>query len=91
MRRYFKDKICEVWFRGALVLTGKDVGPGGLWILPIDGRASLDEEEISQEQNPPSIHSSRHSVHVAIQATKSEVHAPDVFRNAANHVRKSDK
>ena len=51
----FKDKICEVWYRGALVLTGKDVGPGGLWILPIDGRASLDEEEIKQEQNPPSI------------------------------------
>ena len=34
---------------------GKDVGPGSLWIMPIDGRSSLDEEEIKQEQNPPSI------------------------------------
>ena len=51
----FKDKICEVWYRGTLALTGKDVGPGGLWIMPIDERASLDEEEIKQEQNPPSI------------------------------------
>ena len=25
-----KDKICEVWYRGALVFTGKDVGLGGL-------------------------------------------------------------
>ena len=43
---------------GALVLTGKDIGPGGLWILPIevDGQTSLDEEEPAQErQNPPSI------------------------------------
>ena len=47
----FKDKICEVWYYGALVLTGKGVGPGGLWIMPIDRRVSLDEEEINQEQN----------------------------------------
>ena len=51
----FKDKICEVWYHSALVLTGKDLGPGGLWILSIDGRVSLDKEEIHQEQNPPSI------------------------------------
>ena len=48
-------KICKVWYRGALVLTRKDVGPGGLWILPIDGRASLAQDEIKQEQNPSSI------------------------------------
>ena len=51
----FKDNICEVWYRGKLVLTGKDVGPGGLWILLIDERANLDKEEPKQEQNPPSI------------------------------------
>ena len=34
---------------------GEDVGPGGLWILPIDGRASLDKDEPKQAQNPPSI------------------------------------
>ena len=51
-----KDKICEVWYNDALVLTGKDIGPGGLCILPIDGRASLDKERPAQErQNPPSI------------------------------------
>ena len=38
-----------------VVLTGKDVEPGGLWIIPIDGRANLDEEEPKQEQNPPNI------------------------------------
>ena len=31
------------------------MGPGGLWILPIDRRASLDEDEPEQAQNPPSI------------------------------------
>ena len=31
------------------------MGPGGLWILLIDGRANLDEEEPKQEQNLPSI------------------------------------
>ena len=51
----FKDKICEVWYWGKLVLTGKDLGLGGLWILPIDGIADLDEEEPKQEQIPPSI------------------------------------
>ena len=50
-----KDKICEVWYRGALVLTGKYVGPGGLWILPIDGISSLGEDKPKQVQNPPSI------------------------------------
>ena len=43
------SKICEVWYRGVLVLTGKGVGPGGLWNLPIDGRASLDQEETKQK------------------------------------------
>ena len=39
-----------------LVLIGKDTGPGGLWILPIDGRASLDEEKPrGKTQKPPSI------------------------------------
>ena len=51
----FKDKICEIWYHGELVLTGKDVDPGSLWIMPIDGRANLVKEEINQEQNPPSI------------------------------------
>ena len=51
----FKDKLCEVYYRGALVLTGKDIGPGGLWILPIDGRANLDEETPATKQNPPNI------------------------------------
>ena len=31
------------------------MGPGGLWILPIDGKASLDEDEPEQAQNSPSI------------------------------------
>ena len=52
----FKDKICQVWYNGALVLTGKDTGPGGLWTLPIDGRVGLDEEKPAEKtQNPPSI------------------------------------
>jgi len=25
----FKDEICEVYYRGALALTGRDTGPGG--------------------------------------------------------------
>ena len=37
-------------------LTRKDIWPGGLWILPIDGRASLDEEKPrGKTQKPPSI------------------------------------
>ena len=51
----FKDKICEMYYGGALVFTGKDIGPGGLWILPIDGRANLDEEKPATKQNPPNI------------------------------------
>ena len=50
----FKEKTCEVYYRGKLVLTGKDVGPGGLWILPIDGRENLDEKPVTK-QNPPNI------------------------------------
>ena len=51
----FKYKSYEIWYNGALVLTGKDIGQGGLWILPIDVRTSLDEEKLAEKmQNPPS-------------------------------------
>ena len=33
----FKEETCEVYYRNNLVLTGKNAGPGGLWIVPIDG------------------------------------------------------
>lgn len=39
-----------------MVLTGRAIGPGGLWILPIDGSSTLErKEEQKQPQNPPSI------------------------------------
>ena len=41
----FKDETCEIWHKVELVLTGRVIWPGELWIFPIDGRASLDEEE----------------------------------------------
>ena len=59
--------------------------------MPIDGRASLDEEELKQEQNPPSIAVATAYTLPYLQATKSEIHAPNFFRDASYHVRKSDK
>ena len=44
-----------MYYRGKLVLTGKDVGPGGLWILPIDGRENLNDKMPAAKQNPPNI------------------------------------
>ena len=38
----FKENECEVWYKNKKVLTGEAIGPGGLWLLPIDGRTSLD-------------------------------------------------
>ena len=49
----FKDDTCEVWYKTKLVLTGEAIGPGGLWILPIDERKSLDEP---LQLNPTRIH-----------------------------------
>ena len=37
------------------VLTGKALGPGGLWILPIDRRTSLEDKPKAITQNPPSL------------------------------------
>ena len=51
----FKEKTCEVYYRGKLVLTGKDVGPGGLWILPTDGRRNLEDDMPTANQKPPNI------------------------------------
>ena len=51
----FKEKMCEVYYRGKLVLTDKDVGPGGLWILPIDGRRNLEDDMPTANQKPPNI------------------------------------
>ena len=31
------------------------MGPGGLWILPIDGRENLDDKMSAAKQNPPNI------------------------------------
>jgi len=36
-------------------LVGRAVGPGDLWLLPIDGAANLEEEERHAQQNPQSI------------------------------------
>ena len=52
----FKNKICEVWYEGTLILTRRNSGPGGLWILPIDGRANLEDEEFPQcRQSTPDL------------------------------------
>lgn len=37
----FKVNKCEVWYQNKKVLTGRTIGPGELWILPIDGREAL--------------------------------------------------
>ena len=55
MRGIFKEEICEVIYKNKIVLTGRVVGPGDLWILPIDGAASLEEGERHVHQNPQSI------------------------------------
>ena len=50
----FKECECEVWYKQKKILAGKAIGPGGLWILPIDGRESLKEKPRAILQNPPS-------------------------------------
>jgi len=51
----FKEEVCEVIYKNKIVLTGRAVGPGDLWLLPIDGAANLEEEERHAQQNPQSI------------------------------------
>ena len=63
-------------------------GPWGPLDL-VDRREGEPGQRRNTSGTKPAQHSGRHSAHVAIQATKSEVHAPDIFRNSANHVRKA--
>ena len=49
----FKQRECEIWYKNKKVLTGEAIGPGGLWLLPIDGRTSLDAAPQAAPQNPP--------------------------------------
>ena len=51
----FKENDCEVWYQNRKVLTGRTIGPGGLWILPIDTRESLEDETMTTMQNPLSL------------------------------------
>ena len=51
----FKEQICEVIYEGAVVLTGRAIGPGGLWLLPINGAVALDKEERHEPQNLQSV------------------------------------
>ena len=55
-----------------------------------DERASLDEEEIKQEQNPPSIAAATVYTLPYRQQKVKYMHQT-FFRNAAYNVRKSDK
>ena len=50
-----EEDTCKIFYKGALVLTGRAVGPGGLWILPTNDATTLDVEEQNKPQNPPSI------------------------------------
>ena len=89
MRCYFQRD--EVWYNGALVLTGRDIGPGRLWILLIDGRASLDEEEPAKEaQNPPSI-ARGNSAYLTVQVAEGKIYASNFLCDATCHGRKSNK
>ena len=51
----FKEKECEVWYKKRKVLTGRAIGPGGLWILPINEREPLEAASKAAPQNPPSL------------------------------------
>ena len=54
--KLFSIKNDELWYKGRKVLTGKAIGPGGLWILPIGGQQDLEKKiATKQEQTPPSI------------------------------------
>ena len=44
-----------------------------------DRRAIKSRRRRNKTRAEPAQHSGRHSVHIVIQATKSEVHAPDFF------------
>ena len=39
----FKDKESQVWYKNKQVLTGRSIGPGGLWVLPIGGQQELND------------------------------------------------
>jgi hypothetical protein len=41
----FKEEICEIMYKNKIALTGRTVGLGDLWILPIDVAVSLEEKE----------------------------------------------
>ena len=51
----FKEYECEVWYKKKKVLRAKAIGPGRLWILPIDERESLEDQPKAITQNPPSL------------------------------------
>ena len=51
----FKKNKCEVWYKKRKVLTGRAIGPGRLWILPIDGKESLEAAPKAAPQNLPTL------------------------------------
>ena len=77
----FKDKICEVWHRGILVLTGKDIGPGGLWNLPINGQANLDKRKNNAGVAKSAQHCHCHSTSFPVQREKVKYMHQTYFRN----------
>ena len=50
---HFKDEVCEVYYKEKLVLTGRSVGPGGLWVVPINGQEDPVAQASEILQNPP--------------------------------------
>ena len=49
----FRDEICEIFYNNKLVLTGRSVGPGGLWVVPINGQEQPLAQATEISQNPP--------------------------------------
>ena len=49
----FKDDVCEIYYKKKLVLTGRSMGPGGLWVVPINGQEQPAAQATEISQNPP--------------------------------------
>ena len=51
----FRDETCEIYYKRKLVLTGRSVGPGGLWVVPINGQEQPAAQSSETAQNPPQL------------------------------------
>ena len=51
----FKDDVCEIYYKKKLVLTGRSMGPGDLWIVPINGQEQPAAQSTETAQNPPQL------------------------------------